>query len=60
MLEVEMKFPLRDFAAVESRLATSAARQISTRQDIDQYFNAPDRDFGCVHQRPTNRSAVRT
>src|SRR5713101_1368811 len=45
MLEVEMKFPIRDFAAVESRLAGADARQLSTRQDIDQYFNAPDRDF---------------
>jgi adenylate cyclase, class 2 len=45
MLEVEMKFPLADFAAVERRLAGVGARQISTRQDIDQYFNAPDRDF---------------
>jgi adenylate cyclase class 2 len=45
MLEVEMKFPVRDFAAVESRLAEANAHQISTRQDIDQYFNAPDRDF---------------
>src|SRR3989449_7025828 len=45
MLEVEMKFPVRDFAAVESRLAQANARGISTRQDIDQYFNAPDRDF---------------
>src|SRR5437870_9035461 len=45
MVEVEMKFPIRDFAAVASRLAKANARQISTRQDIDQYFNAPDRDF---------------
>jgi adenylate cyclase class 2 len=40
-----MKFPIRDFAAVESRLAELGVRQISARQDIDQYFNAPDRDF---------------
>lgn len=45
MLEVEMKFPLRDFAAVESRLAAAGARQVGARQDIDHYFNAPDRDF---------------
>ncbi len=45
MLEVEMKFPVRDFATVESRLAEANARRISTRQDVDQYFNAPDRDF---------------
>src|SRR6266849_2562959 len=45
MLEVEMKFPIGDFAAVESQLARAEAQQICTRQDIDQYFNAPDRDF---------------
>lgn len=45
MLEVEMKFPIRNFAAVESRLAEVGARQACARQEIDQYFNAPDRDF---------------
>ncbi len=45
MLEVEMKFPVRDFAAVETRLAQIDAHLNCTRHDIDQYFNAPDRDF---------------
>lgn len=45
MLEVEMKFPVADFAAVERELATAGARRTDTRQEIDQYFNAPDRDF---------------
>ncbi|HLJ91888.1 MAG TPA: class IV adenylate cyclase [Gemmataceae bacterium] len=45
MLEVEMKFPVRDFAAVETQLARTDAHLNCTRQDIDQYFNAPDRDF---------------
>jgi adenylate cyclase, class 2 len=45
MLEVEMKFPTDDFAAVESRLAQAGARPAGTRRDVDHYFNAPDRDF---------------
>ena len=45
MLEVEMKFPMRDFTAVESRLALAQAQLLTARQDLDQYFNAPDRDF---------------
>src|SRR5690349_1973211 len=45
MLEVEMKFPVTDFADVESRLTASGARLNCDRRDIDHYFNAPDRDF---------------
>jgi adenylate cyclase class 2 len=45
MLEVEMKFPIDDFAAVESRLAGAGAHPVCARQDVDHYFNAPDRDF---------------
>ena len=45
MLEVEMKFPVGDLAAVERRLAKAGGRAGGTRQDIDYYFNAPDRDF---------------
>jgi len=45
MLEVEMKFPIDDFAAVESRLAGTGAHPVGARRDVDQYFNAPDRDF---------------
>jgi adenylate cyclase class 2 len=45
MLEVEMKFPLVDFAAVERRLAEWGAIAHPPRTDVDQYFNAPDRDF---------------
>jgi adenylate cyclase class 2 len=45
MLEVEMKFPLADFAQLERQLAECGAHASNTREDIDQYFNAPDRDF---------------
>src|SRR5947209_4092836 len=46
MLEVEMKFPVAEFAALESRLAAFSARPDPAREDADHYFNAPDRDFG--------------
>src|SRR5437588_1615633 len=45
MLEVEMKFAVGDFAAIE---AAVAARNIAIgppRRDADHYFNAPHRDF---------------
>jgi adenylate cyclase class 2 len=45
MLEVEMKFPVPDFTAVERRLTEWGARPCAARQDVDQYLNAPDRDF---------------
>jgi adenylate cyclase class 2 len=45
MLEVEMKFSVPDLAALQSRLADWGAVASPPRQDADQYFNAPDRDF---------------
>jgi adenylate cyclase class 2 len=45
MLEVEMKFPVADFAAVEARLAEWGAAETASRRDADHYFNAPDRNF---------------
>ncbi len=35
MLEVEMKFPISDFTAVESRLAAADARPFAARHDIE-------------------------
>jgi adenylate cyclase class 2 len=45
VLEVEMKFPVVDFAALERCLAEWGARADAPRQDADHYVNAPDRDF---------------
>lgn len=45
MLEVEMKFRVAEFSSLAARLAQWGARQTASRQDIDHYFNAPDRDF---------------
>ena len=46
MLEVEMKFSGADFPALEGRLAGWDAREAEAIDEVDQYFNAPDRDFG--------------
>jgi adenylate cyclase class 2 len=45
MLEVEMKFPVLDFAAVEQHLHRVGARSTGQVEEADHYFNAPDRDF---------------
>lgn len=45
MLEVEMKFPVPDFAAVEAVLGRWNAEAGPPREEADHYFNAPDRDF---------------
>jgi adenylate cyclase class 2 len=45
MLEIEMKFPVADFADLQRRLAEWGVAPAATREDADQYFNAPDRDF---------------
>jgi adenylate cyclase class 2 len=46
MLEVEMKFPVGNISEIERRLAALHSLPPSTRDEADQYFNAPDRDFG--------------
>jgi adenylate cyclase class 2 len=45
MLEVEMKFPLSDFASLEQCLRRWGARPAEESREADTYFNAPDRDF---------------
>jgi adenylate cyclase class 2 len=45
MLEIEAKYPVPDFAAVEAGLAAWGANAVADRQDADHYYNAPDRDF---------------
>src|ERR1043165_2814965 len=46
MLEIEMKFPVTDFAAIEPQLRRWQAAVQPTLEEADHYFNAPDRDFG--------------
>src|SRR5216117_1702023 len=50
MLEVEMKFPRADFARLEGRLAEWRAKAVGPREEVDQYFNAPDRDFASTDE----------
>ena len=45
MLEIEMKFPAADFAALQRPLSAWGAAPAETRTEADHYFNAPDRDF---------------
>jgi adenylate cyclase class 2 len=45
MLEIEMKFPVADFAAVQKQLEGWQAVRQPTLEEADHYFNAPDRDF---------------
>jgi adenylate cyclase, class 2 len=45
MLEIEVKFPVTDFAAVEQKLGGWQARAAPPIDEADHYFNAPDRDF---------------
>src|SRR5439155_13134616 len=45
MLEVEMKFPVVDFAPLEAKLREWGAHAVGMRQEAYHYFNAPDRHF---------------
>lgn len=45
MLEVELKFPLADEAALRERLQTVAAVEGEPIQQADTYYNHPSRDF---------------
>jgi adenylate cyclase class 2 len=45
MLEIEMKFPVNDFASIEEQMAQWHANRQPTIDETDRYFNAPDRDF---------------
>jgi adenylate cyclase class 2 len=45
MLEIEQKFAIADFAAIQKRLSEWNARLGEEHTEADYYFNAPDRDF---------------
>jgi adenylate cyclase class 2 len=64
MLEVEMKFPVADPAALEETLRGHGARFLGIRIEVDHYFNAPDRDFArtdeAVRLRQVNETNVLT
>src|SRR4051812_34650126 len=46
MVEVEIKFPAPTNGQFEQQLQKHGAVFASERRESDQYFNAPDRDFG--------------
>ena len=46
MLEIEMKFSVTDFTAIQELLARWKAELVPAIEEADHYFNAPDRDFG--------------
>jgi adenylate cyclase class 2 len=46
MVEVEIKFPAPVERHFEQKLQALGAAFVVERQECDQYFNAPDRDFG--------------
>lgn len=45
MLEIELKYPLSDPDALRTALKERGALLMEQREDADQYYNAPDRDF---------------
>jgi adenylate cyclase class 2 len=45
MLEVEMKFAIECWASLEPRIRALGGVLHETRQEVDGYFNAPDRDY---------------
>jgi adenylate cyclase class 2 len=45
MLEVEIKFPVLDLGALETRLEVQGAEFKSRKRESDHYHNAPHRDF---------------
>lgn len=45
MLEIELKFPVAEFGPIQSKLASWQARPEPVIDEVDHYFNAPDRDF---------------
>jgi adenylate cyclase, class 2 len=45
MLEVEVKYRADNWEPIQAQLLTWGALSHEPRQDVDQYFNAPDRDF---------------
>jgi adenylate cyclase class 2 len=49
-IEVELKFPVADMAAVESRLASMGASISAATLEIDVYYQHPARDFAATDE----------
>ena len=50
MLEVELKYPIADASAIEAALCRLGAEVLETRDDVDHYFSAPDRNFATTDE----------
>jgi adenylate cyclase class 2 len=50
MLEIEVKYPVPDLGKVRQQLVAWGATIDPPRSDVDQYFNAPDRDFASTDE----------
>ena len=50
MLEIELKFRVDDFGALESKLREWRAEPGANRNDLDEYFQAPHRDFALTDE----------
>ncbi len=50
MLEVEMKFPVADVSRIEAHFRSRGVQPVATRNDVDLYFNSPDRDFALTDE----------
>lgn len=44
--EVEQKFPVADFSAVEAKLSAAGAIVSAPQEEVDTYYAHPSRDFG--------------
>ena len=64
MLEIELKFRRPPDGPLREKLAAVGAKPAGTREEIDTYFNAPDRDFAATGEafriRRTGANAVLT
>jgi adenylate cyclase class 2 len=49
-VEVEMKFPVADLRALENRLRALNCQPHDSVVEVDEYYNAPDRDFASTDE----------
>lgn len=45
MIEVEVKLAVEDLAALENKIKQMGMKLVGEKEQLDIYFNAPDRDF---------------
>lgn len=50
MIELEIKVPCKDLAALEARLKNVGAQHVEDREQVDVYFSHPTRDFGVTDE----------